>query len=273
MLGASGGSLLTRLHCQTALSEYRKSINSAFLDLNRGESVNSHLKMKALVVCRNHQTIGILSHLFREVGVETQICETESSLLDHLRSNKYEALVVDFDDLSGSAEIVKSARDVRPNKDIALFAIASNSHMRAAALTWENTFMVRRPLVLSEVRSLLRTVYGRMVRSSQEYFRMNAEIPVTLARAHGPVLQCTTVNISQNGMAIMTPAPLDRGELLHLVFAIPQTDVVVSAEGTVIWDNSQGKAGIRFECSAASTQARLFEWLNNHFRVKLNVDV
>ena len=161
-------------------------------------------------------------------------------------------------------------RAVRPNQDIALFAIASGSHAKAAALNLDNTFVTGRPLVLSEVRSMLRTVYGRMVRSSQAYFRMNVEIPVSLARSSGPVLRCTTVNISQTGMAVATPLALDSGELLHLMFAIPHTDVVVSAEGTVIWDNRKCKAGIRFECSSASAQARFFEWLHDHFCMRLD---
>jgi len=108
-----------------------------------------------------------------------------------------------------------------------------------------------------------------MIRSSQAYFRINVEIPVSLARAAGRVLQCSTLNISQNGMAVITPVSLDTGEVLKLMFVIPHTDVVVSAEGTVIWDNAKGKAGIRFECSSAAAQARFLEWLHDHFCIRL----
>ena len=58
--------------------------------------------------------------------------------------------------------------------------------------------------------------------------------------------------------------------MLHLVFAIPHTDVVVSAEGTVIWDDGYGKSGIRFKCSSASAEARYFEWLHDHFFMRPN---
>jgi len=269
MLGASAGSLVSYLYCRRAVGEYRKSIEGAFAEFKRSGPTNAEHEMKALIVCRDPETIGIFSHLFREVGVQTQTCESESHVLARLTSSKFEAVMMDFDGLSGCPDVIKSVRAVRPNQDIALFAIASESQTKAAASTLSNTFVIERPLVLSEIRSLLRTLYGRMVRSSQAYFRMNVEIPVSLGRASGPVLQCTTVNVSQNGMAVLTPVSLDSGELLHLVFAIPHTDAVVSAEGTVIWDNGQGKAGIRFECSSASAQTRLIEWLHDHYCMRL----
>ena len=269
LLGASAGSLVSYLYYRGAAGEYRKSIEGTFADLSRSGPTKAESKMKALIVCRNPETIGIFSHLFREVGVETQTCDSESQVIDRLTSNKFEALVMDFDELSGCPDTVSSVRSVRPNQDIALFAIASQGRAKSTASSLGNSFVIERPLVLSEIRSLLRTVYGRMLRSSQAYFRMNVEIPVSLARASGPVLQCTTLNISQNGMAVVTPVSLDSGELLRLMFAIPHADAVVSANGTVIWDNGQGKAGIRFECSSASAQARFFEWLHDHFCIRL----
>jgi DNA-binding response OmpR family regulator len=270
MVGASAGSALSYLYWRTALQRYRKSIETACAQFNRSECAGINCKMKALIFCRDPETIGIVSHLFREVGIEIQTCSSESHLLARLISGKFEALVVDCDELAKCPELVKNLRDLRPHQHLPVFAIASEGSAKAAASSFGNSLVIERPFVLSEIRSLLRTVYGRMLRSSQAYFRMNAEIPVSLARASGPVLQCSTLNISQNGMAVITPVSLEVGEVLNLMFAIPHTDVVVSAEGTVIWDDGKGKAGIRFECSSARAQAHFFEWLHDHFCMRLD---
>jgi hypothetical protein len=270
MVGASAGSALSYLHWRTALHRYRESIESACAEFNRKECADINYKMKALLLCRDPETVGIVSHLFREVGVETQTCESESHVLTRLASSKFEAFVLDGEELATCPDVVKNVRAVPPNQGVPLFVIASEGRAKAAASSLDNAFLIERPLVLSDIRSLLRTVYGRMIRSSQAYFRMNVEIPVSLARAAGLVLQCSTLNISQNGMAVLTPVSLDAGEVLKLMFVIPHTDVVVSAEGTVIWDNAKGKAGIHFECSSAPTQARFFEWLHDHFCMRLD---
>jgi hypothetical protein len=271
MVGASAGSALSYLHWRTALQRYHRSIESACAEFDRRECGNVNYKMKALLLCHIPETVGIVSHLLREVGVETQTCESESQALARLTSGKFEALVVDYDEIAKWPEVVNNIRALRPNQDLPLFAIASEGPAKAAASRLGNTFVIERPLILSDIRSLLRTVHGRMVRSSQTYFRMNVDIPVYLARVSGVVLQCSTLNISQNGMAVMTPVALNIGEALNLMFSIPQKDIVVSAEGTVIWDNGKGKAGIRFECSSAHAQARVFEWLHDHFCMRLDV--
>jgi len=270
MVGASAGSVLSYLHWRTALHRYRKSIEGACAEFDRRQCGDVNYKMKALLLCHDPETVRIVSHLFREVGVETQTCESESHALTRLTSGKFEALVVDYDELTKWPEVVKNVCALRPNQDLSLFAIASEGRAKTAASSLDNALVIERPFILSDMRSLLRTVYGRMIRSSETYFRMNVDILVYLARASGVVLQCSTLNISQNGMAVITPISLDIGEVLNLMFSIPHKDVVVSAEGTVIWDDARAKAGIRFECSSARAQARFCEWLHDHFCMQLD---
>lgn len=270
MLGASAGSLVSYIRCRGAVRKYQKTIEGAFADIDRSERINTNYRMKALVVSGNRQTIDIFAYLFREVGIEAANCDSKSRAIDHVTSEKFDALVLDFDNLSGCSEIVENVRDIRPNREIPLFAIASENQAKATALALSSNFVIERPLVPQQIKSLLRTVYGRMLRSSQAYFRLNIELSVSMARASGPLLNGRTLNVSQNGMALTSPVSLKTGEMLHLVFAIPHTDVVVSAEGTVIWDDGHGKSGIRFKCSSASAEARYFEWLHDHFFMRPN---
>jgi DNA-binding response OmpR family regulator len=250
--------------------KYQKTIEGAFADIDRSERINTNYRMKALVVSGNRQTIDIFAYLFREVGIEAANCDSKSRAIDRVTSEKFDALVLDFDNLSGCSEIVENVRGIRPNREIPLFAIASESQAKATALALSSNFVIERPLVPQQIKSLLRTVYGRMLRSSQAYFRLNIELSVSMARASGPLLNGRTLNVSQNGMALTSPVSLKTGEMLHLVFAIPHTDVVVSAEGTVIWDDGHGKSGIRFKSSSASAEARYFEWLHDHFFMRPN---
>ena len=270
MLGASAGSLVSYIRCRGAVRKYQKTIEGAFADVDRSERINANYRMKALVVSGNRQTIDIFAYLFREVGIEAANCNSKSRAIDRVTSEKFDALVLDFDNLSGCSEIVENVRGIRPNREIPLFAIASESQAKATALALSSNFVIERPLVPQQIKSLLRTVYGRMLRSSQAYFRLNIELSVSMARASGPLLNGRTLNVSQNGMALTSPVSLKTGEMLHLVFAIPHTDVVVSAEGTVIWDDGHGKSGIRFKCSSASAEARYFEWLHDHFFMRPN---
>lgn len=263
IFGTSAGSLISYAWGRKRPGKYRECA-PVVSEVNCKKPATNY-RMKALVVCRNAEAIAILSQLFRDARVQVERCDSASQALHFLSSQKLDALVLDFDDLSSCAEIAKNVREIYPNQSIPVFAIASEDQSKAAALAMGSTFVIEQPLMPERIRILLRAAYGPMLRSSQSYFRFSIEIPVTVAKEAGPVLQCTTINLSQNGMAINTPKPLERGETIHLVFALPNSEVVMSAEGIVIWDDGHGKAGIRFESSSASAKARYVEWLQDNF--------
>jgi CheY-like chemotaxis protein len=265
LVGALTSAFVSYLLYRSALIEYRQTIESVFADLSRRTPTCSNYRMRALVVCRDAEIIRIFSQIFLEVGIETEKCGSESQAIDQLMSDKFEALVLDFDKLPDCPDVVRRVREIRPNKTAQVFAIVSNDEATTRALESGSTFVLKRPPVPFQVRNLLHTVYGRMLRSLQAYFRLNIEFTVSIARASGRLLQCTTINISQQGMAVTTPLALQPGEPLHVVFVAPNTDIIVGAEATVIWDDGHGKAGIRFECTSPPTHARFVEWLNGHF--------
>jgi CheY-like chemotaxis protein len=226
--------------------------------------------MKALVVGGDPEMVDVFSQLFSELDIETDRCALESAAIDQLSSGKFEALVLDVDDVAGYANILERMKASRQNRNLLVFAVASDSRAQEAASASGDAFIIRRPLVASHIRDLLCREYGRMLRDSQAYFRLAVELPVSIRRGSGNLLQCTTTNLSQSGMAIRTPFPLDIGEQLIIAFAVPNTDVSVNADGTVIWDDRHGRAGIRFQCSSPVTQLRFFEWLHDHFFVRFD---
>ena len=267
MIGASAGSLLTHIKWRGLV--LRNGYAAPPASPSPPKTLGVARQMNGLIVCRQAEKIAIFSALLREIWIEAEKCDSAPKALDLLRGNRFEALVLDFDDLANCADVARNVRSHRPNQDIPIFAIASDDQSQATALAAGASFLLDQTLDQRHIRSLLGTVRGRMLRSSQTYFRLNVEIPVSVARAAGPVLHCATINLSLNGMAVSTPASLACGEKLHLVFALPPRNTVTSGEGTVIWDDGHGKAGIQFECSSASAKQTYSEWLHDHFCMQL----
>jgi len=207
----------------------------------------------------------IFAQVFCALDIDTDTCVLESAAIDQLSAEKVEALVLDLDGTDGYGDILSRVKRANRNTNLIVFAVASDRRAQEAACALGDAFIIRRPLVPSHIRDLMRRVYGRTLRSSQEYFRLTVELPVSILRRSGSLLHCTSMNLSQSGMAIKTDCSFDAGEPVTIAFAIPNSDVCVNAEGTVIWDDRHGKAGIRFDCSSPGMQLRFFEWLHHHF--------
>jgi DNA-binding response OmpR family regulator len=220
--------------------------------------------MQALIVGGGDpEVFAIFSHLLRENGIAAHPCSQEATAVIQLSSRKFEAIVFDFDQLPNAAEILSTLPS--PNKNAVVIAIASTTTNKEAASRVGASFVVSRPLMPTEVRQVLRTAYGRMLRDGQSYFRFSYELPVSIRRSSGTLVQCSSINLSHSGMAVVAPCAFLVGEEIKIAFAIPNTEIFVSADGKIIWDDKHGKAGIKFDCSSAAIQARYFDWLQDHF--------
>jgi DNA-binding response OmpR family regulator len=137
--------------------------------------------MKALVVSRDPEMIGTFSALFHERNVETRECFLGSVAIDQLSSNKFEFVVLDFDQVPGCADIVR--RLPRPDKYV---VIAVNTDRRDEEVASAGqAFVIDRPLVPSQIRDLLTGVHGRMLHERQAYFRLPIELSVSIHRRTG----------------------------------------------------------------------------------------
>jgi DNA-binding response OmpR family regulator len=227
-------------------------------------------EIRALLVTHDHEMVGVFSDLFREIGVAVQSYGDESGAEMGLRVVRFEALVLDFDTLRKTLPIIKSLRDSHSSKNALVFAVASDSDARQRALEQGANFAFERPFQPARIKQVLHTAYGLMLRERRRYFRHAVKLTVRMRRNSGIELQCTTMNISRNGMAVNIPCMLDLGETLELVFTLPDVSCVVTAEGTVVWDDKHGKAGLSFQCASLEHQNHLVGWLDAQFFRHLN---
>ena len=261
MMGASAGAFISYIKHKGVVRETREALDNLPENAQTAEQPKSHLGMKALIVGHDPETIGIFSHVLREKGIESEKCFSESLALERLSSAKFQALVLDCDEID-CGEMLKNVP--RPNERVLVIAVASENNKQAASRAGIS-FVVERPLTPQQVREVMRAAYGRMLRDGQQYFRLTAELPVSIRKPSGAVLQCMTLNVSQTGMAVKSESSFAAGEPVNIAFAVPNTDIVVSAEGKVIWDDKHGKTGISFLCDSSSAQTRYHEWLHDHF--------
>jgi DNA-binding response OmpR family regulator len=264
--GSMSSALLTYFGQKHGLTELRRLLKITVSPPNSPADSDASFVMKALVIARDAEMVSILSDAFREKRISTQQCSSEIAV-EQLSSDKFAAVVLDFDQLPGCDHVLQNLPGA--NKRVVVIAVASDTVAKAIASRLGASFFLQRPLNPERLRDLVTSVYGRMLRDSQVYFRLAVELQVSVRRIDGTLLRCTTLNVSQTGMAVKSPAVFTVGEAIQLAFAIPNTDIFVSADGKVIWDDKHGKAGISFECASSSADRAFHDWMHDHFHMNL----
>ena len=69
------------------------------------------------------------------------------------------------------------------------------------------------------------------------------------------------------GIALRTPRSMQEGEIVGVVFAISNSGPLMIAEGTVIWDDKQGKTGLHLRFASPQDRDRISEWLDSEFYI------
>jgi CheY-like chemotaxis protein len=229
-------------------------------------------EIRALLIGPDSAMSTLFSRMFEEIGITTQSCSDDSRVTGILSNSKFEALVLDFDNVDAGVSIVCKLRESSSSKDAIVFAVATAKSTRQRAFAGGANFAFGRPFVLPEIRNALQTAYALMLRDRRRYFRCPAEHPVQITRTSGQEVEGMTINVSGNGMAVALPCNLEVGERFGLSFSMSEAELSINAVGRVVWDDKHGKTGISFECTSAEVGKQLAAWLDAQFyrRLKLS---
>lgn len=220
--------------------------------------------MRALVLTTDPLLVTTFGEISKELGIESQATDDQQKVSEQLNSAKYEALVLDLDTVAGAMSVATVRRN-GPNSNAVVFAVASDSRRRDQALQQRAHFLLQRPIQRSEIRQVLNAAYDLILVEGRRYFRYGADLPVRLTPHNsGRALQCTTMNISSDGMAVKTPVPLALAQTLDAALTLPD-GFIVRGFGIVIWDDKHGKCGLKMRCSGAEMRQRLNSWLDTEF--------
>lgn len=218
--------------------------------------------LNALIVTNEAALSALFEDIAAELDIESHAGGNVGEIGRRLDEGKYQAVLLDFDTISNAGEALKAVRKSRSNKGAVVFAVATEAVQRRRLLREGTHFLLRRPLDTTAIRRSLYAAHDMMMGEHRRYFRCTAKLEVLLTTSSGKSVQCSTVNVSQGGVAVQTDQPLTSGESLYVALKLPD-NFVVRGTGVVIWDDKHGKSGLSIQYSGPAMQKRLESWLDS----------
>jgi hypothetical protein len=196
-----------------------------------------------------------------ELGIHARNRSIHSEIATELDTQKYEAVVVDLDGLEDGHKYLAMVRQSPVNKNATSVAIATSTRNMELALDARAHFLLRRPVEEPEIRRILRAAYDFMLTDRRYNVRCSITLPVRLRIVRsGCTFECSTINVSTNGVAVFAPMSLKPTEAIDIELVLPDA-FVVRASGIVVWDDGHGKSGLTFKCREPEMRHRLDAWL------------
>jgi hypothetical protein len=125
-------------------------------------------------------------------------------------------------------------------------------------------FILERPFLPGVLTSTLKASYSLMLQERRRHFRCCVTIPVNVTSASGAAQVATTVNVSENGMALRVRAPLAVGECFQLSVDFSGKGESAVVIGEVCRADDKGRVGMEFREISPTVRERLRTWLFEH---------
>jgi len=219
------------------------------------------MPLESLLLSRDLEVIRVLQPELEKLSIEVEVCSGVSSGQEILRTEKFDAVLVDCDDLNGALSVLESLRKSASNKNSVTFAILNGGTSTQQAFQMGANFVLQKPISALNAKRCLGAAINFMIREQRRYFRHPVEIPATIAFAEGDKLKATVTNLSEGGMAIFFRGKLPKGGISTANFKLPELATPLEPKVQIAWMDDAGRAGLRFTDMPKDSRDQLERWL------------
>jgi DNA-binding response OmpR family regulator len=223
--------------------------------------------LDSLLVSRDPQVIDVLRPTLAKLAVEVEVCRGAHSGTEILSSEKFDAVIVDCDDLQGGLSVLESLRKGASNKNSVAFAILNGSTTTRKAFELGANFVLQKPISPTNAMRCFGAALSFMTRERRRYFRHPVELPIVIVLAPGQELNARTTNISEGGMAIQVVGKLPKTGVSKVTFTLPGASLAIESKVDLAWADGSGRAGLRFVELSQSDRDQLEHWLAEHVKI------
>src|SRR5579863_5970043 len=222
------------------------------------------MTLESLLLSQDTDLVRVIRPTLEKLSIEVEICQEARAAADILVSEKFDAVIVDCDDLRGGLEVLQGLRATPSNKNSVTFAILNGKKTTTQeAFGMGANFVLQKPISALNAGRCFHAALNFMIKERRRYFRQPVKMQVKVV-LEGKTLIATSTNVSEGGIALMMKEAVPKGAMPHLQFTLPDGNLHMDVEAEVAWADVKGRAGFRFHHVPQDAQVLLEKWLDEH---------
>jgi DNA-binding response OmpR family regulator len=227
------------------------------------------MNLDSLLISRDAALLGVLRPVLERISVNVQVCPGSLPGNDMMTKRKFDAVIVDCDDLQNGFALLRSLRQTESNAKSVAFAVVNGKTTTQEAFHSGANFVLQKPLTTLHASRCFNAALNFMVRERRRYFRHPVEISLRISLPNNQELTATTTNVSEGGMAVRVLGKLPKDAQVQLRFTLPGANISLELKGEVAWADGTGHAGVRFVEVPQSSQYQLDKWLTDQLQEEM----
>jgi hypothetical protein len=133
-------------------------------------------------------------------------------------------------------------------------------------------FILYKPVSEDQAFATLRAAVALIKRERRRSFRVPLQLPVQLHLEDGNEQEGIILDLSEDGMDVLTAQPTSPSAKIRARFTLPKNSSDFELGAEIAWANPNGQSGMRFVEIPESLHSRLREWVDGHTQGFLDDD-
>src|SRR5438552_17425880 len=104
------------------------------------------MPLESLLLSRDREVTRVIQAALEKLPIQIEVCGGVSSGQEILRTEKFDAVIVDCDDLKGGLSVLASLRKGASNKNSVTFAILNGTTTTQQAFQMGANFVLQKPI-------------------------------------------------------------------------------------------------------------------------------
>ncbi|MFY9646357.1 MAG: PilZ domain-containing protein [Terriglobales bacterium] len=227
------------------------------------------MNLESLLISQDAALLEVLRPALEKISVNLLVCAGSKLANDLLARRKFDAVIIDCDDLPDGVDLLRSLRQTRSNAKSVSFAVVNGKTSTQEAFQMGANFVLQKPLTPLQASRCFNAALNFMVRERRRYFRHPVDMPLRISFAHNQEMTANATNLSEGGMAIRVVGKLPRDARGLFRFTLPGVLTSLELKGEVAWADGTSHVGIRFLEVPQSSQYQLDKWLTDRMQEEM----
>ena len=219
------------------------------------------MTLLALLISTDDSASDILGRVLPAAGIAVERFSDLAAAIDRLQQQRFDALILDFEDAKDAAEVFEEARRLNSGSAPVTVALVAEHAKVRDILSNGAHFVLYKPLSEEKAAAGLRAVTALLNRERRRAYRVPVQAPVELTLPDTRKAEGILLDLSETGMDVLTAEPQTPGALLNFRFQLPDGSLEILAHGQVAWANPNGQTGVHFLDLDESIKNHLQTWL------------
>src|SRR5450755_4887454 len=214
---------------------------------------------QALLVSKDEAASTTLTPVLSGFGVGAQCC-SYSEALCRVAEQKYDAVIIDFDDPHSAALVLQATDQASTGNGAITIALLSDKTKVRNVFGAGANFVLYKPVSTEQAQATLRAATALIKRERRRSFRVPVQVLIQLQAENGPELEGILLDLSEDGMDVLAAQPLCPSAVINAHFELPdQTGMDI--RGEVAWANPNGESGVRYIDLPENLRQTLKAWV------------